>query len=151
MNNLQYVILYLGGIFDAFVASLIGFGAWSLSVDKNKVLNLLSDIPLMEGHSEISNALCSDFIQIYKNETTPKFWKEHTDDTMVAISKFVRNCEKRQIYQREIRREKGLMDVDVVDIELPSRVPDEEMLVDIDDADDWAALEDFDDNDDRST
>ena len=104
----------------------------------------------MEGKSEISNALCADFIDIHK-QVRPRFWKEYTDDSLTAISTFVNNCEKRHLYQKQIGREIGLASgTGLKDIELPSSVPDG-MIQDVDELDDWAALEDFDDeqNDER--
>lgn len=103
---------------------------------------------MIEGKSEISNALCSDFIDIYKN-VRPRFWKENKDDAIVTISKFVHNCEKRHLYQKQVGREMGLASgTGLKDIELPTAVPDE-MLQDVDDLDDWAALDDCDEDDFR--
>lgn len=102
----------------------------------------------MEGHSEISNSLCPDFMNMYKNQVEPNFWKENTDDVVSSIHRFVHNCERRRIYQKQVRREKGLVGTDIEDVDLPSRVPHDGMLEDIDDDDDddWAALEDFDED-----
>ncbi len=125
---------------------MFGFIAWSLTVDKKKVFDSLADVPLIGGKSEISNSLCTDFIDTYK-QIRPRFWKEHKDDSVVAIAKFVQNCEKRHLYQKQIGREMGLASgTGLKDIELPSAVPDE-YIQDVDELDDWASLEDFDEDD----
>ena len=76
----------------------------------------------------------------------PKFWKENRDDALKAISRFVHNCEKRKLYEKKLRREMGFIygDGNIEEIDLPSPVPDE--IQDVDDEDDWAALEDVDDD-----
>jgi len=155
--------LIIGSLFDAAFASLLGVTAWTISTNKQKALMAAADIPLIEGHSAISDTLCNDFISIYK-DIRPQFWKEHSDDTLTAIQTFVKNCEKRQLYQKRLRREMGLdehgkEDDDVhVQWELPSRVPEDIIQQEKDrfDGAAWAALEDFeepldhDDEDDTS-
>eukprot|EP00551_Chaetoceros_affinis_P005663 CAMPEP_0203676346 /NCGR_PEP_ID=MMETSP0090-20130426/24278_1 /ASSEMBLY_ACC=CAM_ASM_001088 /TAXON_ID=426623 /ORGANISM="Chaetoceros affinis, Strain CCMP159" /LENGTH=287 /DNA_ID=CAMNT_0050542867 /DNA_START=46 /DNA_END=909 /DNA_ORIENTATION=- len=140
------VMKTIGTLLDAAFSSLIGIATWSLTINKNKVLNAAADIPLIEGKSEISNHLCSDFIHIYQNEVRPKFWKEKRDDSLKALSRFVQNCEKRQLYEKKLRREMGFIygDDNLDEIDLPLPVPEE--IEDIDDGDDWAALEDVDED-----
>ncbi len=135
-----------GSFFDAAVSLVAGITVWSLSINKKKAFYSAADIPLIEGKSEISNHLCTDFINIYHNEVRPKFWKEKRDDALKAIEQFVRNCEKRKLYEKKLRREMGFIygDGNIEEIDLPSPVPDE--IQDVDDEDDWAALEDVDDD-----
>jgi len=134
----------VGSTFDAAFASLLGVSAWVISTDKQKALMAVADIPLVEGHSEISDTLCDDFISIYGG-IRPKFWKEYSDDTLTAIQTFVQNCEKRQLYQKRLKMEMGLSHEDDVEFELPSRVPDDILQQEKDrfDGTDWASLEDF--------
>lgn len=126
---------------------MIGFMGWATFLSKTKLFNTLADMPLIEGKSEISNSLCNDFINIHKNETRSRFWKENTDETICSINKFVKNCEKRHLYQKKIRRDMGLASSGegMEEMELPSSVP-EDFLEDVDQLDDWAALEDVDED-----
>jgi len=134
------IMKVVGTIFDGILSSMIGLAVWTVSTDKQKVFTTAADIPLIEGRSEISNILCDDFINIYRNDVRPNFWKEYTDDSLTAISRFVHNCEKRHLYQRKIKREMGLRSgfggtKSFDNIDLPSPVPDD--IEDFDDANDW--------------
>lgn len=140
------ILKTVGSIFDAAFASLTGLATWILFVNKKKCLDIAADIPLMEGHSHISEMLCDDFMALH-GTIDPKFWKTHTDDTVVAIHQFVGNCEKRRLYQKQLKRYMGLSyeEMKNLDIDLPNRVP-----VDIIeqekgrfDGTDWASVEDF--------
>lgn len=137
------VLKGVGSLFDAFFASMLGLTAWAVSINKQKFLMNAADIPLSEGHSDISDTLCDDFISIYSG-IRPQFWKQHSDDTLMAIQTFVQNCEKRQLYQKKLKREMG-MGSDDIEFELPSRVPDDIIQQEKDrfDGTDWASLEDF--------
>jgi len=134
----------IGTVFDATVSFACGIITWALAIDKKKTLPAAADIPLVEGQSKISDALCGDFIHLYRNTIPPKFWTEYSDDTLTTITRFVTNCEKRYLYERRLRREMGLSSD--VKLSLPSRVPEnilEEEKERYGGAD-WAALEDFD-------
>ncbi|GFH50838.1 hypothetical protein CTEN210_07314 [Chaetoceros tenuissimus] len=132
-----------GTILDGAMASLVGLTAWTVSLDKQKVLDSAANIPLMAGNSEISNVLCDDFVKMYSS-TSPRFWKTNTDDTVVAIQKFVHNCQKREMYERQIKQELGLSyeEMKRIDLDLPTAVPEDIMEKDKDSFD-WAAVEDF--------
>eukprot|EP00554_Chaetoceros_debilis_P016710 CAMPEP_0194114804 /NCGR_PEP_ID=MMETSP0150-20130528/21520_1 /TAXON_ID=122233 /ORGANISM="Chaetoceros debilis, Strain MM31A-1" /LENGTH=277 /DNA_ID=CAMNT_0038805111 /DNA_START=166 /DNA_END=1000 /DNA_ORIENTATION=- len=139
----------VGSIFDAVLAGCFGFTGWVACSDKNKILNEMAEIPLIQGKSDISDKLCGDFIAIHQ-DIRPQFWNEYSDDTLTAIQTFVKNCEKRKMYERRLRRDLGLGYNDNVgersSIELPNRVPDnilEEESVNFGAAD-WAEMEDFD-------
>lgn len=134
----------IGSAFDAAFASLVGLSAWVISTNKEKALTEAARIPLVEGHSHISDALCDDFISIYSG-IRPKFWKDYQDDTLTAIQTFVHNCEKRNLYKKKLKREMGLGQKYDVEFELPSRVPEDILEEEKDrlDGTDWASLEDF--------
>jgi hypothetical protein len=142
----------VGSLLDATFASLLGLTAGTVCTNKQKVLMTAADIPLIEGHSDISNVLCDDFMKLY-GTTNKQFWKNHTDDSLVAIQRFVQNCEKRQLYQRKLKREMGLSheEMESIDVDLPNRVP-EDIIQQEKDRIDWASVEDFevDDEDDNS-
>jgi hypothetical protein len=144
----------IGSIFDLAFASLIGISTWTISTNKPKALTAAASTPLIEGHSQISDVLCKDFQDIYK-DIRPKFWKEYSDDTLTAIQTFVKNCEKRQLYERKLKREMGLdtgrygafsnETGEDLEFELPSRVPEDILDEERDrvDGKDWASVEDF--------
>lgn len=140
------VLKVVGSIVDAAFASITGFATWLLFVNKKKFLETAADIPLMEGHSHISETLCDDFMALH-GTIDSNFWKMHTDDTVVAINAFVRNCEKRRMYQKKLKREMGLNyeEMKIIDIDLPNKVPVDilEQEKDRFEGADWASLEDF--------
>lgn len=143
----------VGSLFDATFASLLGLTVGTVCTNKQKFLMTVADIPLVEGQSDISNILCNDFIKLY-GTTNKQFWKTHTDDSIVAIQRFVQNCEKRQFYERKLKREMGLSheEMESVDVNLPNRVP-EDIIQQEKDRNDWASVEDFevdDESDDSS-
>jgi hypothetical protein len=113
------ILKTVGSLVDAAFASLTGFATWILLVNKKKCLEIAADIPLMEGHSHLSEMLCDDFMALH-GTIDNKFWKTHTDDTVVAINEFVRNCEKRRLYQKKLKREMGLNyeEMKTIDIEV---------------------------------
>ncbi len=141
----------VGGTFDAAMAGLIGFTTWTVCLDKKKALMSMADIPLIEGKSDISDKLCGDFIRIYR-DIRPNFWNEHPDDTIVAIKRFVNNCEKRQAYERRLRRETGFgfqEEDDQPPIALPERVPENILLEEKEQNNfSWTEMEDFDEEQD---
>ena len=134
-----------GSLLDSTLGVLTGLTVWVLSVDKKGTLQTCADLPLLEGRSEISDKLCDDFIDIYRNETRPQFWRDYSDDTLSALKVFSENCEKRRLFERRLRRDYGLR-IDE-DVELPSRVPEDIVREERDrfGGADWA--DDFDDQD----
>jgi len=139
----------VGSIFDAVLAGCFGFTGWVVCSDKNKILNEMAEIPLIQGKSDISDKLCGDFIAIHQ-DIRPQFCNEYSDDTLTAIQTFVKNCEKRQMYEKRLRRDLGIgyndNDGKRSSIPLPNRVPDNILEEEMDNvgAADWAEMEDFD-------
>ena len=92
---------------DVFVS--MSLGAWGsvLFTDSKKLMNDLSDIPLVEGRSLVSEELCTDFIDVYK-AIPKKTWDIYDNKSVPldAISNFVKNCLRRQMVEKEILDEK---------------------------------------------
>ncbi len=88
---------------DSFVSlSMAAYGS-IIFTDQNQMIQDLSEVPLIEGRSLISDELCSDFIQVYRQ--TPKHVFEANNDIMMkSIRNFVLNCAKRQTYERELQQ-----------------------------------------------
>eukprot|EP00559_Dactyliosolen_fragilissimus_P009664 CAMPEP_0184873372 /NCGR_PEP_ID=MMETSP0580-20130426/41807_1 /TAXON_ID=1118495 /ORGANISM="Dactyliosolen fragilissimus" /LENGTH=403 /DNA_ID=CAMNT_0027376273 /DNA_START=1133 /DNA_END=2344 /DNA_ORIENTATION=- len=106
---------------DVLVATSVAMYSSAIFMDKSKFMKDLSEIPLVEGRSIISDELCEDFIDVYKS-IPQKTWKkfegegdasvddvvdvqEGEKEVLEAIGNFVRNCLRRQMYEEELRRE----------------------------------------------
>lgn len=72
-------------------------------VDRKKLMDDMSKIPLVEGRSLISDELCDDFIDVYRG-IPKKTWDTYQgkSDALDAISGFVMNCMRRQVVEKEI-------------------------------------------------
>lgn len=104
-------------LFDAVLSTAMAGTVWIMATDKEKVFKTASELPLVEGRSDVSDALCDDFIAQYE-AIRPDFWKDYSsgESGLQAISDFVTNCRRRQAYERRIRRESGLGPNDPVSI-----------------------------------
>ena len=92
---------------DVFVSMSIAMYGSIYFTDKHKLMNDLSNIPLVEGRSLISDELCDDFIDVYK--AIPKrIWDKYDgkSEPLDAISQFVKNCLRRKIVEKELLEEK---------------------------------------------
>lgn len=127
-------------LFDTTLSLAMTGTIWIMATDKEKLYKTASDIPLIEGRSDISDVLCTGFIAQY-DSIRPEFWKEYKDDGMTAITDFVENCRKRQAFERRLRRESGLGPNDPVAI-ASGGVP-RDFVDDEEGEADWANLEEF--------
>lgn len=134
-------------LFDGLLSTAMAGTVWILATDKQKLYDTASDIPLIDGRSDISDNLCSDFIAQY-DSIRPEFWKEYRDDGLSAIQEFVANCRKRQAFERRLRRELGMGDNDPVSI--PSGGVPREFVDDEEGEADWADLEEFEEDEGSS-
>ena len=79
--------------------------------DFKKVQEGFSKVPLVEGRSVVSEALCPDFIKAYHSIQSKGFdwYKSYYEYSQIGhISTFVLNCKKRKAYEEELRLEQGL-------------------------------------------
>ena len=104
-------------LFDAALSTAMAGTVWIATTDKEKVFKTASEIPLIQGKSDVSDALCDDFIAHYET-IRPEFWQNinSNESGLRAISDFVVNCKRRQALERTIRREAGLGPFDPVSI-----------------------------------
>lgn len=114
---------------DAGVSLLSGCLVGFVTVDKQKLYNAAAEIPLKEGRSPVSEVLCEDFLK-QDDKIPQELWEEHNDDAMRALRKFLDNCQKRSLYEQQLRRESLLSPEEPVSIPLPGvpqdfEIPDE--------------------------
>ena len=107
-------------LFDALLSTAMAGTVWIMATDKEKVFKTASELPLVQGKSDVSDALCDDFIAHYET-IRPDFWQDYSGESgaesgLRAISDFVANCKKRQAFERILRREAGLGPSDPVSI-----------------------------------
>uniref|UniRef100_A0A7S4K4I7 Uncharacterized protein n=1 Tax=Odontella aurita TaxID=265563 RepID=A0A7S4K4I7_9STRA len=105
-----------GIIFRTFKLGLDMFASMSVAMyfsvffaDRKKLLRDISEVPLVEGRSLISDELCSDFIQTYQ-EISKETWSTYRgkSDVIDGIENFVLNCKKRELFEAQVRAERGL-------------------------------------------
>ena len=53
-------------LFDAVLSTAMAGTVWIMATDKDKVFKTASELPLVEGRSDVSDALCDDFIAQYE-------------------------------------------------------------------------------------
>jgi len=137
-------------LLDASFSMATGTCVWLVSLDKEKMFQTTADIPLMEGKSNISDSLCGDFIQEYNN-IRPAFWDEYKDDSLTYLQNFIQNCQKRQAYERQLKREM-MIDETTESISLPTKVPQDILQVEEEERQslDWATIEDFEEEETES-
>ena len=147
---------------DALLSSIVGLTTWITFTDKQKIYDAMTEIPLLQGRSTLSDVLCDDFIHLYHREIPKSFWQEYEDDILTTISRIVQNCEKRRAFEHKIRQGQDIsiwseFSVEKDDsqsefISLPTKVPKDILepspleSMDQDDVRDWAEADDFQDD-----
>lgn len=96
-------------VFDATLSLATACAVWAFAVDEKKVYQAAASIPLIEGRSDISDALCDETIAQHKN-IPASFWDYHarSDDSIASLLQFIENCQKRRAHENCIRLEQGL-------------------------------------------
>lgn len=130
----------LSVLLDGSLSLLTAGATWAWMADKEKIYGTAAAVPLLAGRSQVSDALCQDFIGL-SDGVREGFWAEHRDDGIRAISTFVSNCRRRQAFERRLRRERGLGPAEPVSI--PEGGVPQEFVDEADEAGDWAAIEEF--------
>jgi hypothetical protein len=145
---------------DLAVSLAMGAAVWFYTIDKKGTFNAVSNVPLVEGRSAVSDTLCADFIE-QKKKLPARLWKEYNDDAVTMLRLFIENCQRRTQYERQLRIEKGLGPDEPVAIPPPGVPPDmvieddEEKAAELSMADwaaedDWATDDEWDDDDEKS-
>jgi hypothetical protein len=142
---------------DLTVSLATGAAVWFYTIDKKATFDAISNVPLVEGRSAVSDTLCADFIE-QKKKLPKKLWKEYNDDAVTMLRKFIENCQRRTQYERQLRIERGLDPEEPVIIPPPGVPPDmviedeEEKAADLYAwvaEDDWAADDEWDEGEDE--
>lgn len=84
-------------------------------VDRKKLMDDMSKIPLVEGRSLVSDELCDEFVDVYRRipkHTWDKY--EGKSDALDAIGGFVKNCIRREIVEKKILEKRRGFGMDVV-------------------------------------
>lgn len=94
---------------DLFVSTSIAMYSSVFFADKKKLLQDISDVPLVEGRSLIADEFCTEFMTAYK-EIPRETWSKYrgTNEVTDAIEKFVLNCKRREVFEAQLKAERGL-------------------------------------------
>ena len=96
---------------DALLSLYVAAFVSSYATDPKKILDQVSEVPLVSGRSIISDELCDDFI-LEHGQFPTEFWqrlKNSSEDATtltqicIAMDNFVTNCKKRRIYEKELQ------------------------------------------------
>jgi hypothetical protein len=119
-----------GLLFDVTLSVMLGASTCMTCTDTEAVKAGLATIPLVEGRSVMSDELCTSYIRAYQLSQQKGFdWPKHTRTTHTSTKNpnnnivaegtapsaflrhleiFVKNCQQRQQYEHELRRDQGL-------------------------------------------
>jgi len=107
---------------DCFLSlSMATYGSMYF-VDRRKLMEVASSIPLVEGRSMVSDELCDDYTNLYRS-IPQKTWEKYDGKSVPldTISIFVKNCIKRKMAERQIlEQERGFGASDTNGVEIPS-------------------------------
>ena len=118
------ISIFVEGIFSLWV----GFRCYDYSSHQfQRSWQAVADIPLCQGRSRVSDALCPDWVETTHNKVPTEFWDAVSEGTVRdqqtwnVIRTFSMNCERRWESERRIRREQGIVDPSQP-VALPQRV-----------------------------
>jgi hypothetical protein len=125
-NSFQfYAAFFVEGMFSLWV----GFRSYDYASHYRSEASwqAVADLPLCQGRSRISEALCPEWIQTTKTLIPEPFWnaledgKLRDERTWTAIRNFSVNCERRLSMEAKLRNEQSIPPG--VPLVLPERVP----------------------------
>jgi hypothetical protein len=104
--------LFVEGLFSLWV----GFRSYDYASHHRSEASwdAVAEIPLCQGRSRISEALCPEWIRTTRTQIPEPFWKAYQDGklrdqrTWTAIRNFSANCERRLAVEHRIRQERGI-------------------------------------------
>jgi hypothetical protein len=120
-----YVAVFIEGAFSIWV----GYRGYDYASHQSQgSYETIAEIPLCKGRSRITDALCLEWVDISTNQIPRAYWKilEQEEEglrdekTWRAIQQFSKNCAKRLAVEDRIRKERGLVNNELVS--LPDRV-----------------------------
>lgn len=115
---------FFGFLIDTTLSLFVGANVSWVMTDKEQIRNILTEVPLVDGRSVISDELCMDAITAH-NKLPKQFWTKDRDPnnpnttTLNLIHTFVRNCGKRMSYEKDLRMQQGLPPNAPVSIPVP--------------------------------
>ena len=91
------------------VASLV-VAAYTTSyfTDEELMLKEIAQTPLLEGRSVIADEFCPLVTREYHRYHSSDYWKQVESPYLQHLGVFVENCDKRQSYEKELRKQQGL-------------------------------------------
>lgn len=112
-NFLGHSIEFVFGIIQASMAGWVGVRAYeTVSTRQHSSLDQIAKIPLVPGRSALSDALCSEWVQTYRNIPV-KFWNEpHPSQEWRAIRLFAIHCQQRMEYEKRLQLNKTALSSD---------------------------------------
>jgi hypothetical protein len=139
--------IVLRGIWFLFDGTLSLMMAASVSMaytDVDYIRDQLIDIPLVEGRSLISDAICQDVMNelkrirdegdpAYERLTTSNHPKTPAQQYLESIIRFSENCERRKAFEHTFRQERGMQPNEPVDIPPPGVPKDGPRLITLSD------------------
>ena len=120
---------FIGFVVDSIASLFVAANVSMVMTDTENIRSLLADIPLVEGRSVVSDELCIDSLLLF-NQYPKEFWTKAPDtgilttEYLKTMNRFVRNCEKRAVYEDKIREQRGLSRTASVAIPSPGVPPE---------------------------
>ncbi|KAG7366476.1 hypothetical protein IV203_029146 [Nitzschia inconspicua] len=129
-------------IFDVTLSLMMAASTSMAYTDTDKIRQQIIDMPLVQGTSLTSQALCDPIVQELRKirkEQDPTFERldklnqtgSHTPASVYLdnIISFAENCERRKFVEHKLRQERGLSSDDLVDIPSPGVPRDSPRLI----------------------
>ena len=106
---------------DAAVACVIGGATWCYMTPAQELSESTAKIPLAAGKSMLADVFCHDFIQQYKTMDPQKWTKQDREDEIFiqGVHGFIQNCQRRKVYEEQLRADLGISKDTPVDIPKP--------------------------------
>ncbi|EEC46379.1 predicted protein [Phaeodactylum tricornutum CCAP 1055/1] len=107
------VLRGFGWLTDVVVAFAVAVATSVACTDTKVILKILGDLPLVEGHSKVSQELCPEISTAWKralrDPQVNSDLLEHPDTPYLqAVQEFYHNCQRRDAYERQLRKDKGV-------------------------------------------
>uniref|UniRef100_A0A7S4MT16 Uncharacterized protein n=1 Tax=Odontella aurita TaxID=265563 RepID=A0A7S4MT16_9STRA len=108
---------------DLVLSLVIGCSGAFFLLDIDRMRDDFSRIPLVKGRSLLSEELCADYSRESYRFSSVMNKPKQDDPTIDAIREFVSNCQRRAIYEDQLRKERTLTSSDPVSVPWPGVPP----------------------------
>ena len=128
MNDTSPLNFYVGLLFEGMVGFWAGWRGYHMaaSMQAKDVMEDVTNIPLSQGRSIVSDEICSEVNDLVINEIPKEFWRNLDQEGNLQneiawrnIIRFSENCIKRKAFEKKIRTETGVADEEPVVIPPP--------------------------------